>query len=88
MSKSKSSISKAQSYEDIGEFWDTHDLADYWDRTHPVEFEIDIQFEATWKEGLTVNKRPPLKYCKHLMAGGRHCHPPLIAKTIKEPGKR
>ena len=48
MSKGKSSISKAQSYEEIGEFWDTHDLADYWDKTHPVEFEIDIQSEITY----------------------------------------
>ena len=31
--RGKSSISKAQSYTDIGEFWDTHDLADYWDQT-------------------------------------------------------
>ena len=48
MSKGKSSISKAQSYEEIGEFWDTHDLADYWDKAHPVEFEIDIQSEITY----------------------------------------
>jgi hypothetical protein len=37
--KNESSISKAQSYIDIGEFWDTHDLADYWDQTEPAEFE-------------------------------------------------
>ena len=43
MARRKSSISKAQSYEEIAEFWDTHDLADYWDQTEPVEFEVDIQ---------------------------------------------
>lgn len=43
MSENKTSISKASSYEEIGEFWDTHDLDEYWDQTHPVEFEIDIQ---------------------------------------------
>jgi len=32
----------------IGEFWDTHDLADYWEQTHPVEFELDIQSEVTY----------------------------------------
>jgi hypothetical protein len=26
---------------DIGEFWDTHDLANYWDETEPAEFEFD-----------------------------------------------
>ncbi len=42
MSESKSSISQAQSYRGIGEFWDTHDLADYWEQTESVEFEVDI----------------------------------------------
>jgi hypothetical protein len=37
-----SSISEAQSYRNIGEFWDTHDLADHWDQTEPAEFEVDI----------------------------------------------
>jgi len=48
MSESKSSISLARSYQEIGEFWDTHDLADYWDQTEPVDFEVDIQSEATY----------------------------------------
>jgi hypothetical protein len=43
MSKGKSSISKANSYEEIAEFWDTHSLSDYWDQLEPVEFEFDIQ---------------------------------------------
>ena len=33
-------ISKARTYEEIAEFWDTHSLADYWDQTHEVEFEV------------------------------------------------
>ncbi|MFO7631153.1 MAG: hypothetical protein R6W76_01370 [Caldilinea sp.] len=37
-----SSISKADSYEAIGEFWDTHSSADYWDQGHDVEFEVRI----------------------------------------------
>jgi CopG antitoxin of type II toxin-antitoxin system len=48
MSKSKSSLSKARSYTEISEFWDTHDLADYWDQTKPAEFEVDIHSEATY----------------------------------------
>jgi hypothetical protein len=31
--------------EEIGEFWDKHDLAEDWDKTVPVEFEIDLQSE-------------------------------------------
>ena len=37
------SISKADSDEKIGEFWDSHDLADYWDQTSEVNFEVDLQ---------------------------------------------
>jgi hypothetical protein len=37
-----SSISKADSYEAIGEFWDTQSLADYWDQGHDVEIEVNI----------------------------------------------
>lgn len=48
MSKNRSSISKVQSYKEIGAFWDTHDLADYWGETESVEFEIDIQSEVTY----------------------------------------
>ena len=41
-------ISQAKSYREIAEFWDAHDLADYWDQTHPVDFEVDIQAEVTY----------------------------------------
>ncbi len=34
------SISKAHTLEEIAEFWDAHSLADYWDQTHEVEFEV------------------------------------------------
>jgi hypothetical protein len=47
MARNKSSISKASTYEEIGEFWDTHDLTDYWDQTKPVEFEVELQSETT-----------------------------------------
>ena len=29
--------------EEIGEFWDTHDLADYWDETEEVEIQVDLK---------------------------------------------
>ena len=70
MSANKSSISQAQSYQEIGEFWDTHDVTDYWEDTEPVEFEIDIQSkvrycalertlaskvsEIAWQKGVSV----------------------------------
>ena len=29
--------------EEIGDFWDTHSLADYWDKTHEVEFQVNLK---------------------------------------------
>lgn len=34
------SISKARTLDEIADFWDTHSLADYWDQTREVEFEV------------------------------------------------
>jgi len=48
MRKHKSSISKAKSYREIGEFWDTHDLSEYWERTKAAGFRINIQSEVTY----------------------------------------
>ena len=39
--KNKRPIPERASYEEIGEFWDNHSLADYWDQTEPAEFEIE-----------------------------------------------
>jgi len=38
------------SIEEIAEFWDTHSLADYWDVTEEIEFEVDITKEPRWIE--------------------------------------
>jgi len=43
MSANKSSLSKGRSYEEIGEYWDGHDLGEVWDRTEPAEFEVDLK---------------------------------------------
>lgn len=41
--KGLTSISKASTLAEIGEFWDSHSLADYWDQTHEVSFEVRAQ---------------------------------------------
>ncbi len=48
MSKNKTSISKASTYKEIGEFWDTHSLADYWNKTKPAQFKVDLQSEVIY----------------------------------------
>lgn len=58
MTKNKSSISQAQSYEAIGEFWDTHDLGDYWPETYPVEFEIEPLKNLLHPKLITLSQEP------------------------------
>jgi len=48
MPKNKTSISNASSYEEIGEFFDTHDMGDYLESMPEVEFEIDLQASKTY----------------------------------------
>lgn len=43
-----STISKATTYRKIAEFWDVHDLGDYWKRTKPVEMEVALESEVTY----------------------------------------
>lgn len=40
MSEAKSSISQGQSYQEIGEYWDEHDLGEVWEQTEPAEFVV------------------------------------------------
>jgi hypothetical protein len=47
MARNKSSVSRAQSYKEISEFWDMHDLSEHWDETESVEFEVSVQPEIT-----------------------------------------
>jgi hypothetical protein len=48
MKKVMSSISKAQSYAGIGEYWDEHDLSNVWRKTKKVKFEVVAEPEATY----------------------------------------
>ncbi len=46
------SISKACTIEEIAEFWDTHSLADYWDQTYEVQFEVEARARGILPETL------------------------------------
>jgi hypothetical protein len=48
MGKHKSSVSKAESYKETGEFWDSHDVSEFWDKTKKVSFEVDIESEVNY----------------------------------------
>ena len=48
--------------EEIGEFWDTHSLADYWDETHEVEFHVNLKSrqDLSPDESEAVDQNDPL----------------------------
>ena len=39
----KLKLPKTDSIQKLAEFWDRHDLADYWDQTSESKFEVDLQ---------------------------------------------
>jgi hypothetical protein len=48
----KSSLSGCRTYQELREYWDTHSLADHWEQTSPVEFEVDVNVtDETRKTG-------------------------------------
>jgi hypothetical protein len=49
--KGGSRISKARSIEGIGDFWDTHSLADHWDDTRDASFTV----RATRRRRVTID---------------------------------
>lgn len=48
MARNRSTISKAKSYQEMGEFWDSHELTEFSDQIHEVEFAVDIQGETAY----------------------------------------
>jgi hypothetical protein len=38
----------AQTYREVGEFWDSHDLADFRDKTSAASFDVGITSEVTY----------------------------------------
>ena len=45
MKKNKSSISKASTYEEMGDFWGTHDLTDFMDKIKDVDIKVNLKNE-------------------------------------------
>ncbi len=62
-----SSISQAHSETEIGEFWDTHSLADYDDETYEVEMTFEASARCT-----AVNIEPELLDDVRRIAHARH----------------
>lgn len=43
----KSRASKARTYAETSDFWDEHDLSDYWGKTQSVRAEVDLESEES-----------------------------------------
>jgi len=43
----KSSVSKAGTYAAVADFWDQHDLSDYWGKTRSVRADVDLESEES-----------------------------------------
>jgi hypothetical protein len=48
MNKNVTSLSKNSSYNEIGDYWDIHDVTEIWDQTKKVEFDVQIESEVTY----------------------------------------
>jgi len=89
------SISKAKNIEEIGDFWDTHSLADHWDETREASFKVcatrrrrvtidpDVysQIEALARQrGISPETLVNLWVADHLKKGGKARHAAQQAK--------
>lgn len=43
----KSSVSQASTYAEIADFWDEHDLSDYWGKTRSVKANVALESEES-----------------------------------------
>jgi hypothetical protein len=74
MPERRSSISKARSYGEIGEYWDEHDLSDFWKKTK-------CQSSRFSK---TLHSYTMLELCDFALTGSRRarrCKPRLLDQT-------
>ncbi|HLB74112.1 MAG TPA: CopG family antitoxin [Sedimentisphaerales bacterium] len=63
-SSRKSSISKARTYAAIGDFWDTHDLSDFWDKTRSARADVRLESDESFygiEKGLSQTIRRAAK---------------------------
>ena len=47
VARRKSTVSKAKTYSEMGDFWDEHDLSDYWGSTRSVRAEVSMESEES-----------------------------------------
>lgn len=43
----KSTLSRGTSYAEMGEFWDQHDLSDFWEKTRAARVDVRLESEES-----------------------------------------
>ena len=67
--KRKEPIPEFKSREEEANFWDTHDVADYWDDFKPVD--IEFHLEKPKEENIVVRVQKPIKDRLERIARGK-----------------
>lgn len=44
----RTDLSKAATYAEMGDFWDRHDLSDFWDKTRSVRADVRLESEESF----------------------------------------
>lgn len=57
--KRKEPIPKFKNRDEEAKFWETHDIADYWDEFVPVD--LEFQLEKPKEENIVVRVQKPIK---------------------------
>jgi hypothetical protein len=74
--KAKEMIPEFKSVEEEAAFWDTHDLADYWDEFKPVQ----VRFAKNLSEGITIRLDPETLSDLRLRAHQKGIGPTTLAR--------
>lgn len=54
--------------QEIAEFWDTHDFADYWNELEPVSIEVSPNLESSFR--IPLDGKSLTQLCQHADAKG------------------
>ena len=76
----KTSLSRSRSLDELGEYWDTHDLADAWDQTREVKADIRL----AWRRYIVAIESDVIRNLRRLARRRRVSCGLLINRLLRE----